>query len=131
MKRDHANLGTFTRIRADIDLPVRSKVLVIGELREWIRHGRSLPTGGDLAFLEFEDLTQEILESVRPNVVLSPLLARRFDCVEVAERLWDLRYRGKLRAISGKLPAPEIVRREVTALFPGLDFDVVSSLAEV
>ena len=131
MKRDHSNLGAFTRIRSDIDLDVRSTILVVGELREWLRNGFRVPMGHGLAFLEFEDLTQDILQSVAPGVVLSPLLSRSFDCVEVAERLWETGYRGQFRALADRLPNPGIVRSEIKGLFPGLDFDIVGSMAEV
>ena len=130
MKRDYSNLGAFTRIHPDIDIPVRSRILVIDELREWLGDGSGLPSG-DLAFLEFDDLTTDILRSIRPDIVLVPLQTRVFDCVEVAQRLWEACYPGKLRAQAEGLPDPDIVRREVRAEFPGLDFDVVESPAEV
>lgn len=131
MKRDHTYLGTFARIHTDIDLRVRSKVLVIGELRDWLRSGRSLPVNEDMSFLDFDDLTEDIVLSVAPDVVLAPLLSRRFDCLDVAERLWGFGYRGRFLALAGQLPDPGMIRAEIAALFPGLDFDIVPSAAEV
>ena len=126
MKRDTTNLGTFYRIRTDLDLGVRSKVLIVGEVRDWLRSGRSLPAGDDLAFLEFDDLTREIIESIAPSVVLAPLMSRRFDCLELAERLCAIGFRGRLRALADNLPNPAIVRNEVRARCPHLDFDVTN-----
>ena len=130
MRYDHSNLGSFTRLRSDVGNPLHSRFLAIGEVRQWLQSGRSLPAG-DLAFLDFWDLTQDILESIRPDIILATLVSRRFDCVDLAELLWNASYPGKLLAMTKDLPDPDIVRREVRDLYPGLDFDVVDSLATV
>jgi hypothetical protein len=101
-------------------------VLAVGDTETWIRHGRQLPNDGHLVFAEFHQVTAELLSRLSPPLILSPLLARNFDCIDLAEVLWSLGYRGRYRAIDPSLPNPALIRREVRMLVPGLDFDVTT-----
>jgi hypothetical protein len=57
--------------------------------------------------------------------VLSPLLARGFKCIDLAQVLRAMGFEGRHRAIDDMLPNPEIVRRRIVDLCPGLDFGVI------
>lgn len=83
---------------------------------------------GDLPgtrFVDFAELTTEMMELHRPDVVLSPLMSSGFDCVELAYRLVDSGFGGRYRAFAEDIPRPEMVKREIRRSFPGLDFDVL------
>jgi hypothetical protein len=100
-------------------------VLAVGDTREWTARGRRIPTDGDVFFVEFHEVTTELLAHLAPRLVLSPLLARTFDCVDLAQKLGKLGYHGPYRAIDSGLPDPALIVREVRLLVPGLDFGVV------
>ncbi len=102
-----------------------ASVLAVGDTREWTARGRRLPLDGHVYFVEFHDVTEELLARLEPRLVLSPLLARTFDCLDLAQRLGKLRFRGQYRAIDIGLPDPALIVREVRSLVPGLDFGVV------
>ena len=80
---------------------------------------------GEIAYSELHELTEATLTALGPGLVLSPVVAPTFDCIDVALLLKGLGYRGSYRALSVPLPNPDIVRREIRALCPDLDFDVV------
>lgn len=103
-------------------------ILAVGDTRPWTALGRRLPSDGHVVFAEFHEVTDELLATLAPRLVLSPLLARTFDCVDLAQRLGKLHYRGPYRAIDMGLPDPALIVREVRSLVPGLDFAVVPSI---
>ena len=80
----------------------------------------------EVVFCEFHHLPRAMDHARRPSLVLSPLLARRFDCVDVAQMLHQIDFAGMMRAVGDDLPDPDIVRREVRALCPRLDFDLIN-----
>ena len=70
-------------------------------------------------------MTDVLLEVLAPKLVVSPVLARRFDCVDLAIRLATLGYSGAYRAFSTDLPRPELIDSEIRVLCPTLDFAIV------
>ncbi len=103
----------------------RVEILAIGDTADWIEDQRGIPTDGELAFAAYHDLTAELLVRETPDIVVSPLLAKSFDCIELAQLLSTLGFEGAYRAMTVQLPSPEIVVREIATLCPGLDFDVI------
>lgn len=103
------------------------KAVAVGDTDEWIREGKFLPRD-DMAFLAFRDLDEDTLAALRPAVVFSPLLAKTFDCIDLALLLSQLGYEGKYRAVSENVPKPEVIEREVRQLCPRLDFQIVKRL---
>lgn len=72
------------------------------------------------AFADFSEVTGELVEALEPQVVVSSVLGRNFDCVDLAERLADIGFRGCYRVIGHGLPQPDLVLREIRSLFPSL-----------
>lgn len=101
-----------------------ASILALGDMREWRLCGGFLPSDTGIAFADFDELDAALLELVAPTLVVSPLLARGFDCTDVALRLYDLGYAGAYRALARPLPNPMLVVAEVRMLCPGLDFDI-------
>lgn len=86
----------------------------------------ALPDGlRDVAVAELDEIDQALLDAVRPAVVLSHLITDRFDAMEVALRLAAVGWQGRYRALAPALPNLDLVRREVAAAAPALDFDIV------
>lgn len=102
-------------------------VLAVGNRAEWEMDGNSLP-GSALAFAAFEDVTEAVIQEYDPAVIVSPILASNFDCIDLALLLHSLGYRGSYRAMATDLPRPELVVREVSQMCPRLDFDILESL---
>jgi len=80
---------------------------------------------GTPVFLPVNEISAEALAVLNPDVVLAPLVATRFDCFDVAHALVEARFEGPFRAVVDYLPNPALVRREITACCPDLDFDIV------
>lgn len=102
-------------------------VLAVGDTAEWLRRNQPVPPGGRLILASYDDMSRQLLERVRPRLVLSPLLARDFDCIDLAQMLFTLGYTGQYRVITGDLPDPTVVHAEIGLLCPGLDFGILST----
>ena len=100
-------------------------ILVVGEVSKWQALGRLLPKDPGIFFVEFQDLDHGVLTLREPVTVLSPVLCASFDCLDLAMRLDELGFRGRYRAMSGQLPDPWLIRREIGESCPDLDFDIV------
>ena len=72
-----------------------------------------------------EEITAPAIAALDPEVVLTPLVGAGFDCLDVALALCAAGYRGRLRAVVRYVPNPALVRREIAASCPGLDFDLI------
>lgn len=64
-------------------------------------------------------------ERLIPDMIVSPVFSPRFDCFDLAQLLVYLDFRGAYRAISTQLPRPYVVRNELQAVFPSVDFDIL------
>jgi hypothetical protein len=102
-----------------------TNILAVGDTLAWSRGGRQIPSDGTVHFAQFHEVTDILLAELSPRLVLSPLLTRNFDCVDLAQRLAQLGYRGPYRAIDIGLPNPKMIVREIRALVPTLDFEVL------
>jgi hypothetical protein len=78
-----------------------------------------------LTLVQFNEISPESLARWQPDLVLSPLVGNGFDCFDLAEVLARAGFRGRYRAAVDTLPDPAVVRREIAAQFPGLDFDLL------
>lgn len=99
-------------------------ILAVGEPGEWTQQGNPLPSGG-MAFISFNDVSEAMLAHYNPSVVFSPVLAAKFDCIELALLLHNLGFSGAYRAMAKDLPKPELIEREVSQMCPRLDFSIV------
>ena len=99
-------------------------VLAVGDVAGWNRSRRPAPTGSRVIFAEFHEVTLDLIEMLSPHVVISSLLARRFDCVDLAQRLDDLGFAGRYQVLTDELPRPEMVLTEIRALFPRLQVEI-------
>lgn len=100
-------------------------MLVVGNLRSWRRAGRALPQLEGCDFVGFAGLDAQVLERVRPDVVLSALVGEDFDALDLARRLAELGFRGRYRALAMDLRHPGTVLAELRAAAPGLDLDLL------
>ena len=103
-------------------------ILAIGEPDEWRRSGGVIPSEDVIAFCQFSEVSDELLQRLSPSLILSPVLARRFDCIDLATRLYQLSFKEKYRAIASNMPNPDIIEREIRSLCPTLNFAVIQSI---
>lgn len=128
MGRDYAPRGTTSGVSA-VDTHAGNasfvKILAIGEPDEWHDQGNSMPAGGQISFLSIQDLSEETLNHFRPSIIYSPVLARRFDCIELAMLLGSIGFEGAYKAFANNLPKPEVIEREVRQMCRRFTFEIV------
>ncbi len=99
-------------------------ILVIGDLTKWRRENRALPQLADVKFASFGELGPALLDPP-PDMVLSPLSSAEFDAVELGQRLQELGFHGRYRAIAALGTDASLVVEEVRQAAPDLDFDLI------
>ena len=103
-------------------------MLVIGQKSEWADPGIAAEVA-DYHYVDFSDLDHVLMARIEPDTVVSSLFGRGFDAIDIAKQLHQLEFTGRYRALTGNLPNPDMIRREVAQVAPGLDFDVLNFLA--
>lgn len=103
----------------------KAVTLVIGDMEKWIAEGRPMPPSNDLTYLDYHDLSSEQVSTVEPEIILSPLVAKAFDAYQVVKDLKTIGYQGRYRAVARELPNIAMVRDEISAIAPEIDFDIV------
>jgi hypothetical protein len=98
------------------------RVVTVGEA---LPDALPLDAGDPPNVISPDDISAETLAALRPDVVLTPLVGAGFDCLDVAVALCAAGYRARLRAVVRYVPNPGLVRREIAASCPGLDFDLI------
>lgn len=71
-------------------------------------------------------LTEGLLNRVRPDIVLAPLLGRRQDIVEIAQLLGGMGYDGVLCGVCTPPIDPRLVASEVAAACPRVRFCMIA-----
>jgi hypothetical protein len=72
-------------------------------------------------------LSAAMLQTVRPDVIVAPLIAGGWDLVELGEVLDGFGYRGTICALTRPLPRGDLILGELGALYPGLTFRMVEA----
>lgn len=119
-----AMAGSSGTTSSDDDAP--PVILVIGNLDRWRAGNRVLPDLDGFHFTCLAGVTAELIDTVRPDVVLSALFDPQEDAMEIALHLASLGFAGRYRALATDLPRPEVISRDVRTAVPGLDFDVLT-----
>ena len=125
MSREDSELRRAGASRFDARHDQTVSILAVGNATEWRQQGKRLQGDEHVAFASFEDIDAELLSRLCPTVILSPVLAQSFDCIDLAQRLHALGYTGRYRAVSDGLPDPEMVEREIRQMCRGLDFSIL------
>lgn len=100
-------------------------MLLVGEPNQVKMASSFLPSTTGVFYVDFKDLTVQVFEAVKPDLVMSPAIGTTFDCLELAHFLEQTGFSGRYRVTLDSIPKPEIICREVRHLHPMLDFDVV------
>lgn len=109
-----------------VTAPRHVKILVVGDIARWATLGRPDADLGALAFVDLDELHDENITEIAPDVVLSPLVATGFDAIDVAERLQSTRFTGRYCVMASvAIPDIDLIRREINAVAPQLDVDLL------
>ena len=96
-------------------------ILAVGDVRQWTRAGRALPADSQIAFADFHEINEDLLQALSPDIVMSPVLSRSFDCLDLAQTLYESGFRGRFRVVAPDMPNPRVIQAEISALCPALD----------
>jgi len=100
-------------------------ILVVGDVQDWLSSGREIPKVDLIEFVKFNEVTADLLHHLNPCVVLAPLIARRFDALDLAKVLCEFSFKGKFRVLCPALPTPKMILKEFKTLAPKLDFELL------
>ena len=121
---DHFSYLLTSKLAEDFERSENPKIVAVGAVDEW-RKSFGQPTSYQhLHFADFSGLSAEILDVLKPELVVSPVVTPTFDCIDIGAALTRCDFQGSYRALSTNLPNPAIIRREVRSFFPRLDFDI-------
>ena len=105
--------------------PIRSIILAVGEISLWRMAGRMLHPSAHLTYAEFADLSSAVIETMTPDIVVSSLVSKSFDCLDLAQFLHQCDYPGRYRILDPHVPDPSLIVQEINSLCPGLDVKVL------
>ena len=125
MSREETTLSMFDAVSLGGADDQTVAILAVGDSEEWLRQGNRSLTKGSVVFASIEEVTPTLVGRLCPTVVISPALSHRFDCIDLAQILHGIGFKGRYRAVSTELPNPDMVEREIGYLCPGLDFAVL------
>lgn len=108
-----------------------TRTLIVGDIQRWASDGRDIAGDADYSYTSFASLSRELLADIAPDLVLSPLVSKDFDVIDLARHLADLDYTGSFRVILDRIPDAAIIKAEVTLVAPHLDFDIYELSAKV
>jgi hypothetical protein len=85
-----------------------------------------LQPGARITRISLDMLPERVMTGpTAPDLVLSPLLTAEFDALDLARILTQCGYRGRYLALVDRLPSANLIRREVAAQSPNINFDVI------
>jgi len=118
-------LNETVRDKTDLQTDQMPIVLVIGDIKDWIERDNLVASDHKLLHVDFSDITPEMIMAIGPRTIMSPLLAMKFDCIDLACILQEAGFQGQYRALSRQIPNPKLVRREIHGICPEVDFDLI------
>ena len=103
----------------------RTVILAVGEIGLWNVAGRLLQGSSDLAYSEFSNVDAELMATLAPDIVVSPMMTRSFDCLDLSQLLASIGFTGRYRILTKDVPNPRMILSEIASICPGLDADVI------
>lgn len=100
-------------------------ILMVGEPQRLQTLKKHFPDRSGVFFIEFSDLSRDILKAIQPSAVVAPAISTGFDCLDLASFLERCEYKGSFRIMTQDLPRPDIIKSELRQNFPKLNFDIL------
>ena len=98
--------------------PVERKQILALDCAILLHSAKPGPHSGAI-IARFADFGIDMLQSVRPDLIVLPLFAPAQDAVTMIETLIAIGYQGDITVLAPALPRPSLVERELRALGPG------------
>ncbi|WP_372604007.1 hypothetical protein [Actibacterium sp.] len=99
-------------------------VLAVGVSKEEMFQYSGGLTDSQIEFLPFMLIHAALARAPWAELIVTPLVSDYFDAMDMATELALAGYRGTYAVILPRLPRPEIVRRELNAICPGLRIEL-------
>jgi len=99
-------------------------MMIVEKFAYWKTKAIWQPVETGLVFVDYSNLKQSIFSDPSTDLVLSALISRQFDALDVARNLADSGFTGRYRAFAKRLPNPVAVKAEISLVAPNLDFDI-------
>ena len=122
---DYVKLSPEMPASVDAASSINARILAIGDIDIWRETCGDIPTHRGLEFGSIDLLKGAYLTVLRPHLIVSPVVAPNFDCLDVAYALFQQSFGGAYRALARSTPKPAMIRKEVRAICPGLDFEII------
>lgn len=98
-----------------------ARTVLIVDAAAALRHLAPRPDRQAVIVTQKRMLCVSMLQNVRPDAVIGPLITAEWDIVDLGMALQSMGYRGDLYALTRPLPRAELVIREVGAVCPSLN----------
>ena len=85
----------------------------------------TIPPNALVHFAPVSALDGEVLAELKPSAIISGLVSRGSDAVELAGQLADLKYEGQYQVLTTALPRPAMVRAEISSVAPDIDVQLL------
>lgn len=115
---------------SEIDQPSGSAsplILLVGDVSFWKNSNQNFAKDAHIAFADFKDIGSDLLDVLKPDIVLSPLMTPSFDCLELAEKLCQLGFSGSYKIYSEALPNISMVSKELQNICPNLQVEILTA----
>ena len=124
--RYHRHLMARAGCKIDWDgnIQLRPRILAVGEAGNWPSAGQDAMRQYQIGFAEFRHVTAELLSTLKPDIVVAPLLCETFDCLDLAQTLHTHGFAGRFRVIAPAIPAPWIISTEIETMCPSMNFSL-------
>ena len=106
--------------------PSRPKIMAVGEARLFRAAGALLEDTADVIYADISDITPVFIAVHAPDIVVSPLASRSFDCLDLAKALHDAGFLGRYRILSDDVPNPRVLMNEIYSCCPGIDAELLT-----
>lgn len=122
----------MNRFADDINSPKQTAgpTLVVGDIENWKKRGRMIPYLEGFQFTGIDSIRASYVREVDPDMILSTLVGRDHDAIDLARKLAFMEYQGSYRVLVNDIPNADLILDEVRNVAPELDFDVID-LAEI
>lgn len=102
----------------------RNKILCVGDPLRDCHFPPSMRYAAGVEVVGWPLLAEKLSMGETIRQVFSATISHNFDCMDIAQILYRNEFRGRYRVIAPDIPKPGLIRREVAAICPGLDFDI-------
>ncbi len=107
-------------------LQARKSILTLGFpcLNTVLQHILGDGTEDVVSLQSMDELTNDKLDELRPNCIVSPLFGQRIDIIALADFLQTHGFDGVLSVVGPRVPKPHMVRAEIQTICPDIEVEL-------